>query len=53
MTLQAEKQDLRITEVALYNSNKEMVAIGKVSIPHRRGVDPNSSNQVISVKLDF
>lgn len=46
------RQDLRITEVALYNSNKDMVAIGKVSTPHRRGVDP-SSNQVISVKLDF
>ena len=46
------KQDLRITEVALYNVDKDMVAIGKVSIPHKRGLNP-SSEQVISVKLDF
>ena len=45
-------QDLRITEVALYNEDKDMVAIGKLSIPHKRGVDP-ASCQVISVKLDF
>lgn len=44
--------DLKITEVALYNNNKEMVAIGKVSIPHIRGNNP-SSEQVISVKIDF
>lgn len=47
-----QKQDLKITEVALYNTNKEMVAIGKLSIPHKRGLNP-SSYQVISVKLDF
>ena len=48
----AKKQDLYITEVALYNDDKDMVAIGKVSKPHKRKVDP-ASNQVISVKLDF
>ena len=48
----SKKQDLYITEVALYNDDKDMVAIGKVSKPHKRGVDP-ASNQVISVKLDF
>jgi hypothetical protein len=48
----AKKQDLYITEVALYNDDKDMVAIGKVSKPHKRKVDP-ASNQVISVKIDF
>jgi hypothetical protein len=45
--------NLRITEVALYNRNKEMVAIGKLSIPHIREVGSSSSEQVISVKIDF
>jgi len=45
--------NLRITEVALYNKNKEMVAIGKLSIPHIREVGTSSSEQVITVKIDF
>lgn len=50
-----KKQSLRITEVALYNTDRDMVAIGKVSTPHLRefDVDNDTSNQVISVKIDF
>lgn len=47
-----DKQDLRITEVGLYNENKDMVAIGKFSIPYLRPLDPSTA-QVISVKIDF
>jgi hypothetical protein len=40
--------DSKITEVALLNSNKETLVMGKLSAPITR-----SGNQVISVKIDF
>jgi len=43
------RQGIKMTEVALYNVDKDMVAIGKISKPHKR----TNSSQVISVKLDF
>jgi len=38
----------KITEVALLNSNKETLAMGKLASPVTR-----SGNQVIQVKIDF
>jgi hypothetical protein len=38
----------KITEVALLNTNKEVLAMGKLATPLTR-----SGNQVIEVKLDF
>jgi len=46
------KQPLRITEVALYNTNQEMVAIGKLSLPQVRNVD-NPQEQTLTFKLNF
>jgi hypothetical protein len=40
--------DKKITEVALLNSNKETLAMGKLATPLTR-----SGNQVIQVKIDF
>ena len=40
--------DKKITEVALLNTNKEVLAMGKLATPLTR-----SGNQVIEVKLDF
>ena len=40
--------DSKITEVALLNSNKETLVMGKLSAPITR-----SGTQVISVKIDF
>ena len=42
--------DKKITEVALLNSNKETLAMGKLATPWPRS---NTANQVIEVKLDF
>ena len=41
-------QDKRITEVALLNSNKEVLVIGKTSYPIKR-----TGTQVFAMKLDF
>ena len=41
-------QDKRITEVALLNENKEVLAIGKTANPVKR-----SGTQVFAVKIDF
>lgn len=40
--------DVYITEVALLNSNKDALAVGKLSTPTKR-----EGSQVISVKIDF
>lgn len=42
--------DKKITEVALLNSNKETLAMGKLATPWPRS---NTANQVIEVKIDF
>jgi hypothetical protein len=41
-------QDKRISEIALLNQNKEVLAVGKISNPIKR-----VGTQVISVKIDF
>ena len=45
---QTEVTTKYITEVALLNSNKETLAMGKLASPLPRG-----GNQVIQVKIDF
>ena len=42
--------DKKITEVALLNTNKEVLAMGKLATPWPRS---NTANQVIEVKIDF
>ena len=42
--------DKKITEVALLNTNKEVLAMGKLATPLPRS---STVNQVIEVKLDF
>ena len=42
--------DKKITEVALLNTNKEVLAMGKLATPLPRS---NTANQVIEVKIDF
>lgn len=49
----SEGQNLYISEVGLYDLNKKLVSISKISIPIERDLSNNGEETVFSIKLDF